>query len=36
LENILVFIKGGFKSEDVGGLLHLQNNIPNYYPEQKI
>ena len=28
--------KGGYKSEDTGGFLLLQKNIPNYYPEQKI
>jgi hypothetical protein len=27
---------GGFKSEDTGRFLFLQNNIPNLYPEQKI
>jgi hypothetical protein len=30
--------KGGFKSEETRGFLHLQNkiDIPNHYPEQKI
>ena len=28
--------KGGFNSEDTGGFLRLQKNIPNHYPEQKI
>ena len=35
-KHMLVFIKGGFKSENIGGFLLLQKNISNYYPEQKI
>ena len=28
--------KGGFTSEDTGGFLLLQKNIPDHYPNQKI